>query len=91
MRERAGFFAPVAALAAMLGLCCGLPLLLSLGVLGAAAGVSVQSWALLAAGLVVAVVGWATRSRRRAGSKVGATGVTDHGEAARDAYQEARR
>lgn len=35
MRDRAGTIAPVAG---VLGLCCGLPVLLSLGVLGAIAG-----------------------------------------------------
>ena len=47
------------------GICCGLPVLLSLGVLGAVAGVSLQSWALIGVGLVLVVLGWVTRVRRR--------------------------
>lgn len=65
MRDRAGAIAPIAAVAGALGLCCGLPVLLSLGVLGAVAGLSRQSWALSGLGLVLAVLGWVRRARRR--------------------------
>ncbi|KAB2811005.1 hypothetical protein F9L07_03470 [Pimelobacter simplex] len=47
------------------GICCGLPVLLSLGLLGAVAGMSLQSWALIGVGLVLLVLGWVTRVRRR--------------------------
>ncbi|UUW87745.1 hypothetical protein [Pimelobacter simplex] len=47
------------------GICCGLPVLLSLGLLGAVAGMSLQSWALIGVGLVLVVLGWVTRVRRR--------------------------
>lgn len=57
MRERVANIAPIAAVAGVLGLCCGLPVWLSLGVLGAAAGLSLQSWALIGVGLVLAVGG----------------------------------
>jgi len=61
--------APVVAIAAAVGLCCGLPVLLSLGVLGATAGLSRQSWALMGLGLGLAVLGWVrlTRHRRSTG------------------------
>jgi len=67
MRERHAVVAPIAAVAGVLGLCCGLPVLLSIGVLGAIAGWSVQSWALIGLGLVVAAVGGARSARRRRG------------------------
>ena len=65
MHSRVATIAPMTAVAAALGLCCGLTVLLSLGVLGAAAGLSMQSWALIEIGLVLAVLGWARRARRR--------------------------
>lgn len=65
MRDRAATTAPIAAIAGVLGLCCGLPVLVSLGVMGAVAGLSLQSWALIGLGLVLAVVGGAPRARRR--------------------------
>ncbi len=64
MRERVATFGPLAAVAGVLGLCCGLPVLLSLGMLGAVAGLSLQSWALLALGLALALAGWARLARR---------------------------
>lgn len=67
MREPLVTFTPFAAVAAVggvLGVCCGLPVLLSLGVVGVVAGWSVSSWALVGLGLVLAVWGWA-RVRRR--------------------------
>ena len=66
MRDRIGAIGPIAAAAGAVGLCCGVPLLLSLGVLGAVAGISVQSWVLIALGLMLGVVGAARWSRRRA-------------------------
>ncbi len=57
MRDRMGVIGPIAALAGVLGLCCGAPVLLSLGVLDAFAGAPLQSWALVAVGLVLAVAG----------------------------------
>ena len=59
MGDRIATIAPIAALAGALGLCCGLPILLSLGIVGAIAGVSLQSWALIGFGLVLATLGWA--------------------------------
>jgi len=38
MRERIATIGPIAAVAGAFGLCCGLPLLLSMGVVGAVAG-----------------------------------------------------
>jgi len=64
MRDRMGTVGPVAAVVGAVGICCGLPVLLSLGVLGAVAGVSLQSWALIGVGLVLVVLGWVTRVRR---------------------------
>lgn len=68
MRDRSSALAPVAAVIGVLGLCCGLPALLSLGALGAVAGVSLQSWGLIGLGLALALFGgarWA-KSRRTA-------------------------
>lgn len=65
MRERVATIAPIAAVAGVLGLCCGLPVLLSLGVLGAVAGLSMQNWVLIGLGLVLAVYGWSRRAKRR--------------------------
>jgi hypothetical protein len=91
MGERVGFAAPGAAVVGMVGLCCGLPVLLSLGVLGAAAGVSAQSWALVAAGLVVAMAGWVRWSRRRAGEPADATSDTTCEKTSRDSSEAAPR
>ncbi len=65
MRDRITTMWPLAAVAGVLGLCCGLPILLSLGVAGAIAGWSLQSWALIGLGLVLAALGWARISRGR--------------------------
>jgi hypothetical protein len=54
MRERIATIGPIAAVAGAFGLCCGLPLLLSMGVVGAVAGWSLQSWALIGVGLALA-------------------------------------
>ncbi len=61
MRERIATIGPIAAVAGAFGLCCGLSVLLSMGVVGAIAGWSLQSWALLGLGLVGA-------GRRRVGA-----------------------
>ncbi len=63
MRERIATIGPIAAVAGAFGLCCGLPVLLSFGVLGAIAGWSLQSWALIGVGLVLTAVGWARCAR----------------------------
>ncbi len=65
MRERIATIGPIAAVAGAFGLCCGLPVLLSFGVLGAIAGWSLQSWALTGLGLAVAAVGWTRWARSR--------------------------
>ncbi len=54
MRDRIATIGPIAAVAGAFGLCCGLPLLLSMGVVGAVAGWSLQSWALIGVGLALA-------------------------------------
>lgn len=71
MRDRAGTIAPFAAVAGVLGLCCGVPVLLSLGVLGAIAGLSVQSWVLIGAGLILATVAMAGLATDRGGRAQG--------------------
>lgn len=68
VRERGTTVTPFAAVAAaggVLGVCCGLPVLFSLGVAGAVAGVSVSSWAPIGLGLVLAVLGGARWVRAR--------------------------
>ncbi len=68
MGERAPAAGIFGVLALGLGLCCGLPVLASLGVFGAAAGLGIGSWLLIATGLAVAGVGavrWRRRSPRR--------------------------
>ncbi len=64
MRDRIGTIGPIA-VAGAFGLCCGLPVLLSMGVVGAIAGWSLQSWVLIGLGLVLAAVGWARWARGR--------------------------
>lgn len=64
MRDRVGAVGPVAAVVGAVGICCGLPLLMSLGALGAVAGMSLQSWALIGVGVVLVVLGWVKRVRR---------------------------
>ena len=65
MRDRIATIGPFAAVAAVLGVCCGVPVLLSVGVVGAIAGWSLQSWALIGLGLVLAALGWARMVRGR--------------------------
>ena len=64
MRDRVGAVGPVAAVVGAVGICCGLPLLMSLGALGAVAGMSLQSCALIGVGVVLVVLGWVKRVRR---------------------------
>lgn len=69
MRDHMATIGPIAAVAGVLGLCCGLPVLLSIGVVGAIAGWSLQSWALIGLGLVMAAVGWARWTRSRSADR----------------------
>jgi len=73
MRKRISIVG-VTGVAAVLGLCCGIPVLLSLGVLGAVAGVSWGSWVLIALGAAAAVVGVRRRVRRNAARQPGPAG-----------------
>ena len=57
--------APLAAGASVLGICCGLPLLASAGVLGAVAGIGLGSWLIVALAVVVGVVGLVRWRRTR--------------------------
>lgn len=56
-------------LAVGLGVCCGLPVLASLGVLGAIAGLSTRSWFLVATGVTAVAIGswrwWHRRAPRQ--------------------------
>lgn len=65
MRDRIATIGPIAAVAGVLGICCGLPVLLSIGVVGAIAGWSQQSWVLIGLGLALAAVGAGRWARRR--------------------------
>jgi hypothetical protein len=65
MRDRIATIGPIAAIAGAVGLCCGLPVLLSLGVACAIAGWSLQSWALIGLAVVLAAVGWTRWARGR--------------------------
>jgi hypothetical protein len=55
--EKASTIAPFAAVAAMGGLCCGLPLLASIGAAGAIAGIGIGSWFVVALAAVVVTIG----------------------------------
>lgn len=63
MRDRA-VVAAAGAVLGMVGLCCGLPVLLSLGFLGAVAGISLGSWVLIVAGLATVAFGLRHRYQR---------------------------
>jgi len=71
MRDRIGTLGPIAAVAAVaavagvFGLCCGLPVLLSLGVVGAIAGWSLQSAALIGLGVALLAVGLTEWAKHR--------------------------
>lgn len=65
MRDRIAVFGATGTLLGALGLCCGLPLLLSVGFLGALAGISLGSWVLISLGLAaVAFAVWRRHQRR---------------------------
>ena len=65
MRDRLPIVAAAGAVLGVLGLCCGIPVLLSLGLLGAFAGISLGSWVLIALGLAtVAFALWRRHDRR---------------------------
>lgn len=54
------------AAAAALGICCGIPVLATLGALGFLAGLSMTSWTLVVLGAVVAVAGgWSFLGRTK--------------------------
>jgi len=84
MRNRIATIGPIAAVAGAFGLCCGLPVLLSLGVVGAVAGWSLQSWVLIGLGLLLAAVGWARWARRRQDRSPSPPGPPTHVDAAPD-------
>lgn len=65
LRQPPSVLAPVAAGAAALGLCCGLPLLASLGAAGVIAGLGVGSWIAVAVASIVATIGVLRWRRRR--------------------------
>jgi len=85
VRDRTATLGPIAAAVGALGLCCGLPVLLSMGVVGAIAGWSLQSWALIGLGLAVAAVGWTRWARSRRDDDTCRRPVSStHGDAAHD-------
>lgn len=66
MGERTAGAGLLAAAAAAVGICCGLPVLATLGALGFLAGLSTTSWALITLGVVATVLGgWTFLGRRR--------------------------
>lgn len=57
----------LAGLAAVgLAMCCGLPVLLGAGALGAAAGIALGSTLVVGVGVVIGVLGWLRWRRKRA-------------------------
>jgi hypothetical protein len=58
----------LAALVGAVGICCGLPVLATLGVLGFVTGVSMASWTLVVFGVVMAVLGLRSLRTRRGGT-----------------------
>ena len=66
MRERTSGTGLLAAAAAVFGVCCGLPVLATLGALGLLAGLSTTSRVLIGLGAVATVIGgWTYLGRRR--------------------------
>ncbi len=66
MRERTPGTGLLAAAAAVFGVCCGLPVLATVGALGFLAGVSTTSWVLIVLGVVATVIGgWTFLGRGR--------------------------
>lgn len=79
--------APVAAVAGVFGLCCGLPVLVSIGAFGAITGWSLQSWGLIGLGLAVTTVGGAQWAKRRRGPDTPCrTGLSARESVAPDAH-----
>lgn len=65
MRDRFSIATATGALLGVFGLCCGLPLLLSAGVAGSIAGISIGSSLLIVLGVAaLALAGWRRRERR---------------------------
>lgn len=62
-RQDFGTFGAIAAGAAAMGLCCGVPLLASLGVVGLVAGIGLGSWLLIGVALIVVTAAFARRRR----------------------------
>lgn len=66
MGERTPRIGVVAVAAAGLGICCAVPLLVSLGVLGLVAGLSTSTWILIVVGAATALLGgWRVLGRER--------------------------
>lgn len=66
MREPTPGTGLLATAAAIFGVCCGLPVLATLGVLGFLAGLSTTSWVLIVLGVVATGFGgWTFLGRRR--------------------------
>jgi len=57
MRDRAQGFGLAAAVAGTFGICCGIPVLATLGPVGFLAGLSLASWTLIGLGAAAAVLG----------------------------------
>lgn len=81
-----GSLVPLAAGATALGVCCGLPLLASLGVAGVITGLSVGSWIAVVVASLAAVIGvlrWRRRRVRcephRAGAETGSSSAAIDG------------
>lgn len=65
MDDRNAVVGATGAILGVFGVCCGLPVLLSLGFLGAVAGISLGSWVLIILGLAAVAVGlWRRHGRR---------------------------
>jgi sulfite exporter TauE/SafE len=81
MRERISILGATGAVLGAVGLCCGVPVLLSLGLLGAFAGISLGSWMLIALGLAtVAFAGWRQHERRHRSLRPAQHEKRDRGE-----------
>lgn len=70
MGERTAGAGLLAAAAAAVGICCGLPVLATLGALGFLAGLSTTNWVLTAVGVVATVIGGWTLLGRSSRSRV---------------------
>lgn len=65
MRDLSAITGAAGAVVGVVGVCCGPPALLSVGFLGAVAGISLGSWVLIAVAIAAAVVGLWRRPGRR--------------------------